>query len=84
MIHPPRAAIRAGIRLGSRGTRICNMYCSTGTNELTFCFFLSDTFTCPISGPLIPLFWISGDVSSGFQNQSGFCLIHIAEANVMN
>ena len=34
-------------------------------------------------GPLVPLFWISGDVSSGFQSQSGFCLIHIAEANVM-
>ena len=27
------------------------------------------------SGPLVPLFWISGDVSSGFQSQSGFCLI---------
>ena len=26
-------------------------------------------------GPLIPLFWTSGDVSSGFQSQSGFCLI---------
>ena len=27
-------------------------------------------------GPLVPLFWISGDVSSGFQSQNGFCLIH--------
>ena len=26
-------------------------------------------------GSLVPLFWISGDVSSGFQSQSGFCLI---------
>ena len=26
-------------------------------------------------GPLIPLFWTSGDISSGFQSQSGFCLI---------
>ena len=26
-------------------------------------------------GPLIPLFQTSGDVSSGFQSQSGFCLI---------
>ena len=26
-------------------------------------------------GALVPLFWISGDVSSGFQSQSGFCLI---------
>ena len=37
---------------------------------------------CPILGPLVPLFWISGNVSSGVQSQSG-CLIHIAEANVM-
>ena len=44
-----------------------------------FLIFLSDTFTCPILGPLVPLFWISGDVSSGFQSQSGFCLIRIAE-----
>ena len=48
-----------------------------------FKLFLSDTFTCPILGPLVPLFWISGNVSSGFQSQSGFCLIRIAEANVM-
>ena len=34
-------------------------------------------------GALVPLFWISGDVSSGFQCQSGFCLIHFVEANVM-
>ena len=27
--------------------------------------------------------WISGDVSSAFQSQSGFCLTRIAEANVM-
>ena len=26
-------------------------------------------------GPLIPLFWTSGDVSSGFQSHNGFCLI---------
>ena len=35
--------------------------------------FLADT--CPFLGPLVPLFWISGDVSSGFQSQSEFCLI---------
>ena len=35
-------------------------------------------------GPLVPLFWISGDVSSGFQSQSLFCLICcFVEANVM-
>ena len=34
-------------------------------------------------GPLVPLFCISGDVSSEFQSQSGFCLIRFfAEANV--
>ena len=52
-----------------------------------FRFFFFKVFgghTCPFFwGPLIPLFWISGDFSSGFQNQSGFCLIRIAEANVM-
>ena len=39
-----------------------------------FLKFLADT--CPFLGPLVPLFWISSDVSSGFQSQSGFCLIH--------
>ena len=38
---------------------------------------------CTILGPLVPLFWISVDDLSGFQSQSGFCLIPIAEANVM-
>ena len=27
-------------------------------------------------GPLVPLFWISGDVSSGFQSQSGLPYSH--------
>ena len=27
-------------------------------------------------GPLVPLFWISGDDLSGFQSQIGFCLTH--------
>ena len=40
---------------------------------LFFLKFLADT--CPFLGPLVPLFWISGDISSGFQSQSGFCLI---------
>ena len=39
-------------------------------------FFLSFCWTHVLFlGPLVPLFWISGDVSSGFQSQSGFCLI---------
>ena len=37
--------------------------------------FLAGTYTCPILGPLVPLFCISGDVFSGFQSQSGFYLI---------
>ena len=34
-----------------------------------FCFFFLKFLldTCPFVGPLIPLFWTSGDVSSGFQ-----------------
>ena len=38
-----------------------------------FIFFADN---CPFVGPLAPLFWISGDVSSGIQSQSGLCLIH--------
>ena len=43
--------------------------------------FLADT--CPFLGPLLPLFWISGDVSSGFQSQSGLPYSHCrGERNV--
>ena len=35
-------------------------------------------------GPLIPLFWTSGDVSSGFQSQSGQRYLHLAEAYVFH
>ena len=31
-------------------------------------------------GALIPPFWISGDVSSGFQSQGGQLYSHLAEA----
>ena len=48
---------------------------------LFFKKFLVDT--CPFWGPVVPPFWISGDVSSGFQSQSGFCLIRNVDANVM-
>ena len=38
-------------------------------------------------GPLIPLFWTSGDISSGFQSQSGFCLyftgLQLLSANIL-
>ena len=48
-------------------------------NAFLNCF--GDRYTFPILGPQVPLIWISSDVSSGFQSQSGFCLIHIAKAN---
>ena len=31
---------------------------------------------CPILGQLIPLFWISSDISSGFQSQSRLPYLH--------
>ena len=42
----------------------------------------ANTLTCPILGPLVPLFWISGDVSSGFQSHV-FCIVGIVEANAV-
>ena len=30
-------------------------------------------------GPLVPLFWISGDISSGFQSQSGLPYSHCGD-----
>ena len=35
-------------------------------------------------GPLMPLFWTSGDVSSGFQDQSGQPYSHLVEAYVLH
>ena len=38
---------------------------------------------CPNLGPLVPLFWISSDVSSGFQSPSGLPYSHCrSEYNV--
>ena len=34
---------------------------------------------CPILGSLVPLFWISGDISSGFQSQSGLPYLHCGD-----
>ena len=49
--------------------------------NLVFEKFLADT--CPFLGPLVPLFWISGDVSFGFQSQSGLPYSHCGgECNV--
>ena len=50
--------------------------------KIIFLMFLADTYTCPILGPLVPLFWISSAISSGLQSQSGFCLICALEENV--
>ena len=50
---------------------------SSSSQSLFFFFFekfLADT--CPFLAPLVPLFWISGDVSSGFQSQSGLPYSH--------
>ena len=33
--------------------------------------------------PLIPLFWTSGDLSSGFQSQSGQPYSHLVEVHVL-
>ena len=41
---------------------------------------MSDTYTCSILWPLVPLCRISGDVSSGFQSQLWCCLTQIVEA----
>ena len=81
------ARFRTCDRTNRRRTEIVILYNVYGTALYYKLFFplkkfvLSDT--CPIFGPLVLLFWISGDISSGFQNQRGFCLICIVEVNVM-
>ena len=59
---------------------ICNRSYSLLGDE-TGIFFLKvfGGHTCPFLGPMEPLFWISGDVSSGVQSQSGFCLIRFLQ-----
>ena len=52
----------------------CDIWSLRSTTSAMHCHplflkFLADT--CPFLGPLVPLFWISGDVSSGFRSQSG-------------
>ena len=49
------------------------------------CLYLKKKFladTCPFLGPLVPLFWISSDVSSGLQSGS-YLICFFAEVNVM-
>ena len=47
-------------------------------------FFLLNFWAdqCPSLGPLVPLLWVSGDVSSEFQSQSGFCLIRFLRRRI--
>ena len=52
-------------------------------NSFFLVFFVGHIHMSLFWGSLVLTLWISGDVSSGFQSQSGFCLIRIAEANVM-
>ena len=54
--------------------------CLLKIKNFFFFNFLLDT--CPFLGPLIPLFQTSGDASSGFQSQSGFCLIRTLQSVV--
>ena len=42
------------------------------------------TVDSPFCGALIPLFWTSGDVSSGLQSQSGQPYLHLAQAYVLH
>ena len=51
---------------------VAQQFCAANFFSFYFKFLLD---TCPFLGPLIPLFMTSGDVCSGFQSQSGFCLI---------
>ena len=48
----------------------------TGNTKMLHSFLLNDCYTytykCPILRPLVPLFWMSDDISAGFQSQCGF------------
>ena len=46
-------------------------------------FFKNLVDTCPFLRPLIPLYWTSGDVSSGFQSKIRQPFLHLAEAYVI-
>ena len=68
----------------SLATLIPSVWWTVNKKVRIVCLFIQQDFlkkillvTCPFVGPLIPLFWTSGGVSSGFQSQSGFCLIRI-------
>ena len=75
----PRRGQKKETEIRTRHTDRKAILASSASSTLVFFFvfvffkFLADTY--PFWGPLVPLFWISGDVSSGFQSQSGFCLI---------
>ena len=70
------------VKLSDTKTSTCDLILLKHCNNLhgflgiQFFFFLNFWRTWVLFvGPLIPLFWTSGDVSSGFQSQSRFCLI---------
>ena len=46
-----------------------------------FLKFLADI--SPFVGPLILLFWTSGDISSGFQSQNGQSYLHLVEVHMI-
>ena len=65
--------------MGVRGQGVTPTYISV---ILIFFQFLEDI--SPFVGPLIPLFRTSGDISSGFQSQSGQPYFHLVEAYVLH
>ena len=66
---------------------ICTLWDVTNSWTMVklFFFFLKSFWQTHVLfwGPLVPLFWISGDVSSGFQSQIGLPYLHCrGERNV--
>ena len=55
------------------------------TSHYIYVFFQNNFWRTRVlfMGPMIPLFWTSGDVSSGFQSQNGQPYSHLAEVYVM-
>ena len=65
----------------SRGARYKYMLITTIDNRWCFLIFLLDT--CPFVRLLIPLFWNSRDVSSGFKSQSRQPYSNFAEVYII-
>ena len=74
---------RVHLQCLTKNILISDMITTSGDFLTITIFYLKNkSFSNVLIWPLLPLFWISGDVSSGCQRQSGFCLICIVEANV--